>query len=203
MKHNATRLTDSQREVVEKNINFAYYMARKWKGLTSFLGMSEEDAYQEAMFALCQAARTFDPKKTKFSFWAGQYIDNQFRMMNRRANTEMRSFEEVLGAPIESDSGHTTSYELALDTLCPVRDIAEEAESSVIAEQLLSVLSDQERRFTELVQQGHKIRSIARMHGLKRHQVVKTLDQVGKKIAMALGRPDLLDQNVQVKEIAK
>lgn len=60
------KLTEEQRELVEKNINLVYFTVNKffWR---SFVIVEKEELYQEGMFALCKCIPFYDSKKGEIS----------------------------------------------------------------------------------------------------------------------------------------
>ena len=68
----ATKLTDDQRKLVEKNHNLIYTFARKYK-------INLDEYYGLLAIGLCIAARIYDPNKgLAFSTLAYQCMRNQY-----------------------------------------------------------------------------------------------------------------------------
>lgn len=64
--HGEIPLTEAQRELVEKNLNVAGALSKRFRGTA--------DARSEACLALCYAARKFDESKSKMSTYAKRWI---------------------------------------------------------------------------------------------------------------------------------
>ena len=77
------RLTNSQRDLVECNINIAYDVAHH----TYHPHIALEDAIQLAMLGLCIAAHHYDPSKGKFSTLAYLSASQQIHMEERKYNS--------------------------------------------------------------------------------------------------------------------
>jgi RNA polymerase sporulation-specific sigma factor len=126
------KMTEEQQKMVEDNINLARYMTNKWLkgGVRNF---DYDEIFSMFSFALCKAARTFDPNKgAKFATYAGRCMENEikmaFRKMGRigRENSRM-NFEDPIhidteGNPltlmdIYSNDDHL-KYNEILDIMC-------------------------------------------------------------------------------------
>jgi DNA-directed RNA polymerase specialized sigma subunit len=105
-----TTLTDTQRELVEKNTQLSRYMVyTKMRGFLSAQRMSLEDAVAYADAALCRSALTFDPERgVKFGAYAARLITKTLLYQARR-NQKNSSFVEVsFDAPLRNMKGEET-----------------------------------------------------------------------------------------------
>ena len=67
-------------KLIEDNMKLVYYVVNKY--YPSY--MYDEDVIQEGMLGLCQAAKTYDPEKTKFSTYACICIKNRLKYYLRQ-----------------------------------------------------------------------------------------------------------------------
>lgn len=83
-------MTDSQRKLVEENLNLAYWYVNSKQPHMS-LQMEYDDCIQEALLSLCNAAMKYD-SDSKFSFttYAIRCISNKFAEHVRRSNVNIR-----------------------------------------------------------------------------------------------------------------
>ena len=65
----------SDDRLIEDNMKLVYYVVNKYYPTY----MHDEDVIQEGMYGLCQAAKNYDPTKTKFSTYAVVCIKNRLR----------------------------------------------------------------------------------------------------------------------------
>lgn len=77
------KMTESQQDLVERNINIAYDVAHH----TYHPHMGFEDAVQTAMLGLCKAAHHYDPSKGLFSTLAYLSARHQIYMEERKYNS--------------------------------------------------------------------------------------------------------------------
>jgi RNA polymerase sigma factor (sigma-70 family) len=126
-----TPLTNEQRDLVERNIGFAFHVAGRWTHKTG-LPSYADDAAQVALEALCAAARTFVPSRGKFSVWAAYYVHGGLRRFFRRGarvvprdtkGTGDIPLDLSLDAPLEETDG-ATHLDFLVDD---VGDISREA----------------------------------------------------------------------------
>lgn len=83
-------LTDSQRKLVEENLNLAYWYVNNKQPYIP-LQMEYDDCIQEALLSLCNAAVKYD-SNSKFSFttYAIRCISNKFAEHSRRSSRDIR-----------------------------------------------------------------------------------------------------------------
>lgn len=124
-------MSEDQKKLAEDNINLARYMARKWikKGVRNF---DYEDIVSMFSFALCKAARRFDPENgAKFATYAVRCMDNELKMAFRKKsnnggevgelhlsailNEDQDGNELELGALLQSDAH--LEYDKVIDTM--------------------------------------------------------------------------------------
>lgn len=71
------KLTDRQRSLVEDNWRLVLFAVRKYGGMCCWR-INREDMKREFSLAICDAARTYDKSKGKFSGWAFWWFYKSF-----------------------------------------------------------------------------------------------------------------------------
>lgn len=98
------KMNDDQKRLVEDNIRLAGFMTQKWiKRGTHHLNY--DDIFSMFSFALCKAAKTFDPNKgVKFATYAARCMENEIKMaFRRKSRLGGESSEIFLGAVMNCD----------------------------------------------------------------------------------------------------
>lgn len=86
---NLTPLTDAQRELVAANVRLAWWAVDALPRLARALGRRE--ALSLACLALCRAARTYDPARSKFSTYALLCVRQQLAHAVEAASRPVRN----------------------------------------------------------------------------------------------------------------
>jgi len=108
-------MNEEQRKLVEDNINLARYMAHKWVkcGVQNF---DHDDIFSMFSFALCKAARSFDPDNlagAKFATYAARCMENEIKMAFRKKGNQLRNGPDLYlnGIMSEDSDGNTVELE--------------------------------------------------------------------------------------------
>lgn len=75
------RLTDEQREMVEKNLPFVTYVAKKYFSKTDYI--KNQDILQEGVEAMIKAVPKYDPTKGKITTYLFPTIDGHLKRFSR------------------------------------------------------------------------------------------------------------------------
>jgi RNA polymerase sporulation-specific sigma factor len=107
------KMTEEQQKMVEDNINLARYMTNKWLkgGVRNF---DYDEIFSMFSFALCKAARTFDPNKgAKFATYAGRCMENELKMAFRKRGNQSRNGTDIYLSEVltEDNEGNPASLE--------------------------------------------------------------------------------------------
>jgi RNA polymerase sigma factor (sigma-70 family) len=71
------KLTDSERAMVEKNLPFVTFVAKRYFSKTDF--KKNQDILQEGILAMCNAIKRYDPEKAKFTTYMHPTIDGHLK----------------------------------------------------------------------------------------------------------------------------
>lgn len=91
-----TRLTDSQRALIESNVGLARSAAWKYFRSLARVGLDWDDVFSIACMGLMRAARTFNPERAKASTYLTYGCECELLMELRRQNAKARSAFTVI-----------------------------------------------------------------------------------------------------------
>lgn len=133
-KEDTEEYIEIRNQIVENNINLAYYIANKFEVNNSYL---MDDITSHAMIGLMKAANTFDTTKgLVFATYASRCIENEILMFLRKE--KKHGLEISLSATISTDKD---GEEMLLeDTLSTGEDLSEECVQNFSNESILKLL---------------------------------------------------------------
>jgi len=138
------KMTQEQKLLVENNINLARYMTSKWlkSGVRNF---DWDEIFSMFSFALCKAARTFDPNKgAKFATYAARCMENEIKMAFRKKGNQSRNGNEIYLNEVltEDNDGNQASLEGMLSNNDHLK--YNEILDIICAKEALGILKDRE-----------------------------------------------------------
>lgn len=95
-------LTDAQRALVEQNLRLAYHTLHRFARGRPDVRDDWDDYAGVAYLALCRAARTYQPERSKFSTWAVVCVENALR--DEREARAVRHMRELSVASVVAGS---------------------------------------------------------------------------------------------------
>lgn len=110
-------MTIEQNNLIENNINFAYYKANVWAGKQSIV--SKDELISISLFSLTKAASTYNPSKgTKFLTYANFIIDNDIKTELKKSSKYCLSdTDEITESPCEISFDETVDTNMAIESL--------------------------------------------------------------------------------------
>ena len=138
------KLNEEQRSLIEKNHNLIYGYAQKKK-------LDLDEYYDILALALCRAALSFNSSKSSFQTYAymimGSEVNAHRRFKVQPKRKLDKSVKEVrLDDPVNLEDKTKDSYstigEFTINPSVPLCDVCE---GKIMADDMLSVLSDKER----------------------------------------------------------
>lgn len=161
-------MTKQQQQLVEDNMDLVYFVLHH--KLPRFV--HNEDLIQAGMLGLCQAAKTYDENRGKFSTYAfktiHRHICNELTYQNKHQNEDITSLDCVVRA---DESGKTTLGDLLVGESTAGELDVECADVSCIYDKL----SPLDKQILELREQGLSTRQIEKKIGYSRTYVSQRL----------------------------
>lgn len=173
-------LTESQRELVEKNHDLIYSYARK-------RNISIDEHYDILAIGLCKAAKTFDDTKGKFSTIAYKCMGNELGMY-WRSTQKQSSIPD--GCILSYDSQDTRDNPDNQETFLEFFSDYESYNDmmySVMSEDFRSELTDKEKQVYDLLLDDLSYVEIAEMMGLKKQTINSYMNKIRDKLLGYLG----------------
>jgi len=171
-------MTSEQQALVVDNIRLAEWIANRWRHPL----MEREDVRQIALEAFCKAAKVYRPEKGKFSTLAIRYATLELlKTVKKIRRPPELSLESVIGV-----GKHEDPIRIA-DILEDSTDLDDALRASEILE-AISMLGGRAAQFMSLIAGGHRQVEVARMYGISKEAVNKTLKRARPKLAAMIGR---------------
>ena len=170
-------ITEETEKFIIKHMKLVHHICHKYEDiLYKYPGLlSYDDLVAEGYLALWRAYLTFDPtKKVSWGTYAYKVINNQILMLFR--NNRPKATSVSLYQPIEGLDGD--EHEL-IDILPDKNDLKEEYR--VLIDEVMSLLSDRERRIVQAVAAGYNQMEIARSENLSQGHISKILTAIRTK----------------------
>lgn len=169
-------ITEDPEKFLLKHMKLVHHVCHKYKGiLHKFPGLSYDDLAAEGYLALWKAYLTFDPtKKASWGTYAYRIINNQILMLLRNNRPKVTCVS--LYHPIEGLDGDEGEL---IDILPDKKDLEEEYR--VLIDEVMTLLSDRERRIVKAVAAGYKQTEIARSENRSQSYISKTLTAIRAK----------------------
>lgn len=138
------KLNTKQQQLISENHNLIYGFAHKRK-------LNLDEYYDILALALCRAALSYDLHKSSFQTYAymimGSEVNAYQRALNKSKRKLDKSIKEIrLDEPIKGhSSGILKDSSIGEHTIHPSIPLSEMCEGKIMAEKMLSVLSDKEQ----------------------------------------------------------
>jgi len=168
-------LTKSQQELVEQNHNLIYGFANSKK-------ISIEEYYGILAIGLCNAARTFDKNKDKFSTYAYSCMKNELCKYWKHKNI-LRNIPDniVLSYNVKMELDHQDGRTY-LDDMTDDYSVCDDIVDGVSIESFKSILTEREKEIVSLLVDGMNQIEIAKFVNCTRQNVSRIItDNIAKK----------------------
>lgn len=153
-------MTKQQEILIEDNITFAYWKARQWEKKQKFIDGEELDSI--ALYALTQAAISYDTSKSNFMTYASRAIEVSFMFEIRKLRKEKAAMDMV-----------TTNEDCVTD----VGDY----DNTIDAKMALGLLDPLHKQILmEYHVEGYSMKEIAEKYSLKQSQVDSIIKEAGR-----------------------
>lgn len=172
------RLTDAQRDVVDKNLAMVNFMVRKYRPPA---GMDADDWLQECMIQMARAVIWHDPAKGQLSTIFDRMVFNRRTHLHRYANRGRR------GKVYLESSG---PEEQSLLQLYAAEHPWERIDAIGLIRQALTVCSEYEVEVFRMLADGWSQKEISVEFGVSRQRITEVMSTAREKVAKAF--PDLV-----------
>ena len=174
------KLSNEQREFVEQNHGLIYSYAHRKK-------LNLEEYYGILALALCQAAVLWDKRKSSFSTYVYMKMSSYVNAHIRGAiNTKHKLDDSIQTVWLDEDfsssgSGTTGDASVGEFTISPMIPLADVCEGKIMANEMLSILSEKERKIVIGKQEGLSNAQIGIELGCSAENVRHHLKKVKRK----------------------
>lgn len=150
----------NQEILIEDNITFAFWKARQWEKKQNYIDGEELDSI--ALFALTEAAISYNSSKSNFATYVSNVIENRFIDEIRKLQRERKAMEMNAAGKEDiidtNDSHNIVDARLALELLDPLH------------KQILM----------EYHVEGYTMKEIAEKYDIKQSQVDSIIKEAGR-----------------------
>lgn len=182
-------LTDEQKKLVEDNIPLAYFLAKK----ITHLHIEYDDAVQLALLGFCNAARLYDPEKSKFTTLASLAARHTIQMEERKYMHEVakrihESKSLDSNVCFEHDGSTSPFHELVYD---PRQNTYKQAEALIILDEVNKFKASLNTRdrviFEECILADMNQQDVADKLGLSQSYISRVAKQLMVKLNDIIG----------------
>lgn len=168
-RYNNTPLTPEQRKLAEENHAFIfYYMRRK--------GLDQDKFYDILAYALCKAARAYDPSQFSFATFCYMCFENEIRMLHRKETRRITAFPfSYYDAKVDSET-QDLLYKIVPDFAAEQK--FDEAETAILIKDFIQKLPDKLKQTLRLRLQGYDQREIGRILGVDQTMISRRLKKI-------------------------
>lgn len=166
------KLTKEQQDFVEKNHNLIY----------SFMNMkkiSEDEYYDLLAIALCNAVMSYDETKGSFSTFAYRCMNNCIIRNYKYKKRKIRIPEsEIIPYNGEEYDEENPCYVVSLNQFY----IDDYITGDIVAEEIMGIFDDRERRIVELILDGYDVKYISKEMEYSTAYIYSLLKKIRAKI---------------------
>ena len=175
------QLTKRQQELAEVNHNLLYKFA-------SQRNLPLDDYYDILAIGLCRAAKIYDENRGAFSSVAYRWMENEMKQYWRHAQAKSSIPEGVISScDVQKSEMDGEDKRSLLDGMADDgRDIDELVTGAVMAEAMLNLLTDRERRVAGCLLNSMTYREIASQMKCTKQNVQRSIHQIRRKWASYL-----------------
>lgn len=168
-RYNNTPLTSAQRKLAEENHAFIfYYMKRK--------GLDQDEFYDILAYALCKAARAYDPTQCAFATFCWSCFENEIGMFRRSQSKRITALPFSYYDTKVDEETQNLIYKTVPDPDAEQR--IDETETAILIKDFVKNLPEKLEQTLKLRLQGYSQREIARMVGVNQTMVSRRLAKI-------------------------